>query len=238
MVFFNQDEARAEQARANMNLEIEAAGLTLVGWRKVPIDTSVLGELALARLPRIEQVFVAGPGLDDQQFGVKLFSARRRSSVRNAEDAEHYICSLSSRVIVYKGLMMPADLAAFYPDLGDPRLATAICVFHQRFSTNTLPKWPLAQPFRYLAPQRRDQHHHRQPQLGPGARTKFVNELIPDLDQLGPLVNRVGSDSSSMDNMLELLVTGGMDLFRAVRMIIPPAWQNVETMDGRSARLL
>jgi len=126
VVFFNQDETRAEQARANMNLEIEAAGLTLVGWRKVPIDTSVLGELALARLPRIEQVFVAGPGLDDQQFAVKLFSARRRSSVRNAEDAEHYICSLSSRVIVYKGLMMPADLAAFYPDLGDPRLATAI----------------------------------------------------------------------------------------------------------------
>ena len=232
VVFFNQDEARAEQARANMNLEIEAAGLTLVGWRKVPIDTSVLGELALARLPRIEQVFVAGPGLDDQQFAVKLFSARRRSSVRNAEDAEHYICSLSSRVIVYKGLMMPADLAAFYPDLGDPRLATAICVFHQRFSTNTLPKWPLAQPFRYLAHNGEINTITGNRNWAQARRTKFVNELIPDLDQLGPLVNRVGSDSSSMDNMLELLVTGGMDLFRAVRMIIPPAWQNVETMDA------
>ncbi|MGM3425350.1 glutamate synthase large subunit [Pseudomonas benzopyrenica] len=232
VVFFNQDEARAEQARANMNLEIEAAGLTLVGWRKVPIDISVLGELALARLPRIEQVFVAGPGLDDQQFGVKLFSARRRSSVRNAEDAEHYICSLSSRVIVYKGLMMPADLAAFYPDLGDPRLATAICVFHQRFSTNTLPKWPLAQPFRYLAHNGEINTITGNRNWAQARRTKFVNELIPDLDQLGPLVNRVGSDSSSMDNMLELLVTGGMDLFRAVRMIIPPAWQNVETMDA------
>ena len=232
VVFFNQDEARAEQARANMNLEIEAAGLTLVGWRKVPIDTSVLGELALARLPRIEQVFVAGPGLDDQQFAVKLFSARRRSSVRNAEDSEHYICSLSSRVIVYKGLMMPADLAAFYPDLGDPRLATAICVFHQRFSTNTLPKWPLAQPFRYLAHNGEINTITGNRNWAQARRTKFVNELIPDLDQLGPLVNRVGSDSSSMDNMLELLVTGGMDLFRAVRMIIPPAWQNVETMDA------
>nr|WP_314563493.1 glutamate synthase large subunit [uncultured Pseudomonas sp.] len=232
VVFFNQDETRAERARANMNLEIEAAGLTLVGWRKVPIDTSVLGELALARLPRIEQVFVAGPGLEDQQFGVKLFSARRRSSVRNAEDAEHYICSLSSRVIVYKGLMMPADLAAFYPDLGDPRLATAICVFHQRFSTNTLPKWPLAQPFRYLAHNGEINTITGNRNWAQARRTKFVNELIPDLDQLGPLVNRVGSDSSSMDNMLELLVTGGMDLFRAVRMIIPPAWQNVETMDA------
>lgn len=232
VVFFNQDETRAERARANMNLEIEAAGLALVGWRKVPIDTSVLGELALARLPRIEQVFVAGPGLEDQQFGVKLFSARRRSSVRNAEDAEHYICSLSSRVIVYKGLMMPADLAAFYPDLGDPRLATAICVFHQRFSTNTLPKWPLAQPFRYLAHNGEINTITGNRNWAQARRTKFVNELIPDLDQLGPLVNRVGSDSSSMDNMLELLVTGGMDLFRAVRMIIPPAWQNVETMDA------
>lgn len=232
VVFLNQDEARAEQARANMNLEIEAAGLTLVGWRQVPIDISVLGELALARLPRIEQVFVAGPGLDDQQFAVKLFSARRRSSVRNAEDAEHYICSLSSRVIVYKGLMMPADLAAFYPDLGDPRLATAICVFHQRFSTNTLPKWPLAQPFRYLAHNGEINTITGNRNWAQARRTKFVNELIPDLDQLGPLVNRVGSDSSSMDNMLELLVTGGMDLFRAVRMIIPPAWQNVETMDA------
>ncbi|MDQ7915385.1 glutamate synthase large subunit [Pseudomonas sp. 102515] len=232
VVFFNQDETRAERARANMNLEIEAAGLTLVGWRKVPIDTSVLGELALARLPRIEQVFVAGPGLDDQQFGVKLFSARRRSSVLNAEDAEHYICSLSSKVIVYKGLMMPADLAAFYPDLGDPRLATAICVFHQRFSTNTLPKWPLAQPFRYLAHNGEINTITGNRNWAQARRTKFVNELIPDLDQLGPLVNRVGSDSSSMDNMLELLVTGGMDLFRAVRMIIPPAWQNVETMDA------
>lgn len=87
MVFFNQDPAKAEAARANMNREIEAAGLQLIGWRKVPIDTSVLGRLALERLPQIEQVFIGGEGLDDQQFAIKLFSARRRSSVANAADA-------------------------------------------------------------------------------------------------------------------------------------------------------
>ncbi|PAU53012.1 glutamate synthase large subunit [Pseudomonas indica] len=232
MVFFNQDPAKAEQARANMNQAIEAEGLTLIGWRKVPVDTSVLGRLALERLPQIEQVFVGGEGLSDQAFAIKLFCARRRSSVANAEDVDHYICSFSHKTIIYKGLMMPADLAAFYPDLGDPRLKTAICVFHQRFSTNTLPKWPLAQPFRFLAHNGEINTITGNRNWAQARRTKFANELIPELDQLGPLVNRVGSDSSSMDNMLELMVTGGIDLFRGVRMIIPPAWQNVETMDA------
>lgn len=232
MVFFNQDPVKAEAARANMDREIVAAGLKLVGWRKVPIDTSVLGRLALERLPQIEQVFIGGEGLSDQEFAIKLFSARRRSSVANAHDADHYICSLSHKTIIYKGLMMPRDLAAFYPDLGDERLQTAICVFHQRFSTNTLPKWPLAQPFRFLAHNGEINTITGNRNWAMARRTKFANDLIPDLEELGPLVNRVGSDSSSMDNMLELMVTGGIDLFRGVRMLVPPAWQNVETMDA------
>ncbi|WP_313651620.1 glutamate synthase large subunit [Pseudomonas soli] len=232
MVFFNQDPVKAEAARANMDREIVNAGLTLVGWRKVPIDTSVLGRLALERLPQIEQVFIGGEGLSDQEFAIKLFSARRRSSVANAHDADHYICSFSHKTIIYKGLMMPRDLAAFYPDLGDERLQTAICVFHQRFSTNTLPKWPLAQPFRFLAHNGEINTITGNRNWAMARRTKFANDLIPDLEELGPLVNRVGSDSSSMDNMLELMVTGGIDLFRGVRMLVPPAWQNVETMDA------
>ncbi|WP_054884231.1 glutamate synthase large subunit [Pseudomonas sp. NBRC 111130] len=232
MVFFNQDPVKAEAARANMDREIVAAGLKLVGWRKVPIDTSVLGRLALERLPQIEQVFIGGEGLSDQEFAIKLFSARRRSSVANAHDADHYICSFSHKTIIYKGLMMPRDLAAFYPDLGDERLQTAICVFHQRFSTNTLPKWPLAQPFRFLAHNGEINTITGNRNWAMARRTKFANDLIPDLEELGPLVNRVGSDSSSMDNMLELMVTGGIDLFRGVRMLVPPAWQNVETMDA------
>ncbi|MFG0418544.1 glutamate synthase large subunit, partial [Pseudomonas sp. zjy_8] len=124
------------------------------------------------------------------------------------------------------------DLAAFYPDLGDERLQTAICVFHQRFSTNTLPKWPLAQPFRFLAHNGEINTITGNRNWAVARRTKFANDQIPDLEELGPLVNRVGSDSSSMDNMLELMVTGGIDLFRGVRMLVPPAWQNVETMDA------
>ena len=232
MVFFNQDPVKAEAARQNMDREIVNAGLKLVGWRKVPIDTSVLGRLALERLPQIEQVFIGGEGLSDQEFAIKLFSARRRSSVANAHDADHYICSFSHKTIIYKGLMMPRDLAAFYPDLGDERLQTAICVFHQRFSTNTLPKWPLAQPFRFLAHNGEINTITGNRNWAMARRTKFANDLIPDLEELGPLVNRVGSDSSSMDNMLELMVTGGIDLFRGVRMLVPPAWQNVETMDA------
>ncbi len=232
MVFFNQDPVKAEAARANMDREIVAAGLKLVGWRKVPIDTSVLGRLALERLPQIEQVFIGGERLSDQEFAIKLFSARRRSSVANAHDADHYICSFSHKTIIYKGLMMPRDLAAFYPDLGDERLQTAICVFHQRFSTNTLPKWPLAQPFRFLAHNGEINTITGNRNWAMARRTKFANDQIPDLEELGPLVNRVGSDSSSMDNMLELMVTGGIDLFRGVRMLVPPAWQNVETMDA------
>jgi glutamate synthase (NADPH/NADH) large chain len=231
MVFLNQDDARAEAARDNMNREILAAGLQLIGWRQVPINTAVLGQLALERLPKIEQVFIGGEGFTDQAFAIKLFSARRRSSVANAEDTDHYICSFSQKTIIYKGLMMPADLTAFFPDLSDERLQTAICVFHQRFSTNTLPKWPLAQPFRFLAHNGEINTITGNRNWAQARRTKFANDLIPDLDALGPLVNRVGSDSSSMDNMLELMVTGGIDLFRGVRMLIPPAWQNVETMD-------
>ena len=110
-------------------------------------------------------------------------------------------------------------------------METAICVFHQRFSTNTLPRWPLAQPFRLLA-------HNGEINTIVGnrnwsqARTnKFQSELLPELASISPLVNRTGSDSSSLDNMLEVLLTGGMELHRAIRMLVPPAWQNMETMD-------
>ncbi|MFI8463340.1 MAG: glutamate synthase large subunit [Pseudomonas sp. K35] len=231
MIFLDQDASKADKARARLSEEIIAQGLTLVGWREVPVDTSVLGQLALERLPRIEQVFVSGDGLDEREFGIKLFFARRRAEVALADDSAFYVCSLSDKDIIYKGLMMPADLAQFYPDLGDERLATAICVFHQRFSTNTMPQWRLAQPFRFLAHNGEINTITGNRNWAQARRLKFANELLPDLESLSPLINRTGSDSSSMDNMLELLVTGGMDLFRGLRMIIPPAWQNVETMD-------
>lgn len=232
MLFLNKDSAKAQAARARLEADIAAQGLTLIGWREVPIDPSVLGPLARERLPRIEQIFVTGDGLSDQDMAIRLFYARRHAEEALKDDPDFYVCSLSHKDIIYKGLMMPADLVLFYPDLGDERLATAICVFHQRFSTNTLPRWPLAQPFRFLAHNGEINTITGNRNWAQARRTKFSSPLLPDLGNLGPIVNRTGSDSSSMDNMLELLVTGGVDLFRGLRMIIPPAWQNAETMDA------
>ena len=157
--------------------------------------------------------------------------ARRQAEIALAGDEDFYISSLSDQVVSYKGLVMPGDLAHFYPDLNDKRLETGICVFHQRFSTNTLPRWPLAQPFRMLA-------HNGEINTIEGNRSwskartpKLKSPLLPDLQSVAPLVNTSGSDSSSLDNMLELLTTGGVELPRALRMLIPPAWQNIEGMD-------
>ncbi|MDX1459050.1 MAG: glutamate synthase large subunit [Marinobacter sp.] len=231
-VFLNPDEKQAAAGRAAIEKRLVEQGLEVMGWRDVPTDSECLGPMALDCLPRIEQVFVEPAGKAERDFAISLFVGRRHAERDMADDSEFYICSLSHRTLSYKGLMMPADLANFYQDLGDPALETAICVFHQRFSTNTMPRWPLAQPFRYLA-------HNGEINTVEGNRNwalaraaKFSSPDLPDLQTLQPLVNLTGSDSSSMDNMLEVLLAGGVDLFRAARMMIPPAWQNVDTMDS------
>ncbi len=232
MVFMGAEQAASAAARQAFEAALEDQGLPLIGWREVPVDSSVLGPLALSCMPRIEQVFVSGEGFDEQQFGIKLFYARRKAEIAMQADQDFYVCSLSHKVISYKGLMMPADLGQFFPDLSDERMETAISVFHQRFSTNTLPKWPLAQPFRLIAHNGEINTITANRNWAQARRNKFTNELLPDLESISPIVNVTGSDSSSMDNMLELLIAGGMDLFRAIRMVVPPAWQNVETMDA------
>ena len=231
-IFLSVDADRAAAARSAFEAELKAQGLECMGWREVPHDSSVCGEIAIASLPRIEQVFINSDAVTEQELCTKLYVVRRRVENALRADADFYICSLSASVLSYKGLMMPVDLPKFYPDLGDARLETAICVFHQRFSTNTAPRWPLAQPFRMLA-------HNGEINTIDGNRNwaearsaKFSSPLLPDINSIAPLVNREGSDSSSMDNMLELLLAGGMPLFRAVRMMVPPAWQNMEHMDA------
>lgn len=231
-VMLNTDNALAERARRVIAEEIAEQGLCLQGWRTVPVNTGCLGPIALASLPVFEHFFVNNtPDLPLEQLNARLFMARRKMEQRLRDDEAFYVASLSTGVIAYKGLMMPVDLPRFFTDLADPRLETAICVFHQRFSTNTLPKWHLAQPFRMLA-------HNGEINTVVGNRnwsvartTKFKTPLLPDLEQVAPLVNREGSDSSSLDNMLEVLTLGGIDLHRAIRMLVPPAWQNVEHMD-------
>jgi len=232
MVFLSRDADKADQARKALNSELEQQGLTVAGWRTVPTNNDCLGRMALECLPVIEQVFITCSELSERELSLKLFMARRKAEMVLSGDEEFYVCSLSEKVVSYKGLMMPVDLPSFYLDLGNEDVATSICVFHQRFSTNTMPKWPLAQPFRCVA-------HNGEINTIEGNRnwslartSKFVSEELPELSDISPLVNRSGSDSSSMDNMLEVLMAGGVDLFRAVRMMIPPAWQNVDTMDN------
>ncbi|MCP5158680.1 MAG: glutamate synthase large subunit [Gammaproteobacteria bacterium] len=233
MVFLNRDPDLAASARSDLQAQLQQEGLIVAGWRSVPINPDACGEESRKTLPSIEQIFVNPPiGMTVEAFERHLFIARRRANVQiSSRDPVYYVPSLSGRVISYKGLVMPANLPVFYLDLNDPGLESSICLFHQRFSTNTLPQWRLAQPFRYLA-------HNGEINTICGNRNwtearshVFSSPLLPDMAEIRPLVNMHGSDSSSLDNMLEVLVMGGMDIFRAMRLLIPPAWQNVEHMD-------
>ncbi|EAW39756.1 Glutamate synthase domain 2 [marine gamma proteobacterium HTCC2080] len=231
MIFMGAEPTAQDASKAALESALAGNELAVIGWREVPLNPEVCGEIALDQLPHIEQVFIDAEKLDHAQVTARLFMARRQAEIAMVDDPDFYICSLSDQVVSYKGLVMPADLARFYPDLNDDRLETAICVFHQRFSTNTLPRWPLAQPFRMLA-------HNGEINTIEGNRSwsrartsKLASPLLPELQSVIPLVNTAGSDSSSLDNMLELLTTGGVELPRALRMLIPPAWQNIEGMD-------
>ena len=230
-VFLSQDEATRDAARAVISSAINEIGLEVVGWREVPVDPSACGQQALATLPKIEQVFVNSPGGRPRGwFNRKLFLARRRAENRIADDAT-YIASLSSVTISYKGMIMPAALPEFFPDLRDPRMESSVCVFHQRFSTNTLPEWRLAQPFRFLA-------HNGEINTIQGNRNwavaraeNFLSDKLDDISDLDPIISLTGSDSSSLDNMLEVMRAGGMDVIQAMRILVPPAWQTVDSID-------
>ncbi|ENV4538782.1 glutamate synthase large subunit [Salmonella enterica] len=232
MIFLNKDPELAAASRHIVEEELQQETLSIVGWRDVPTNEGVLGEIALSSLPRIEQIFVNAPaGWRPRDMERRLFIARRRIEKRLQNDKDFYVCSLSNLVNIYKGLCMPADLPRFYLDLADLRLESAICLFHQRFSTNTVPRWPLAQPFRYLAHNGEINTITGNRQWARARTYKFQTPLIPDLQSAAPFVNETGSDSSSLDNMLELLLAGGMDIIRAMRLLVPPAWQNNPDMD-------
>ncbi len=233
MVFLNPDQQLANTAKQLLTSELEQRGLKVAGWRVVPTNPEACGTEALKSLPHIEQIFVnATDSMDEAQFNRILFTARRLTEKQLGNNDEYYyIPSLSSKLISYKGLVMPSNLPVFYEDLQNEALASSLCVFHQRFSTNTWPQWRLAQPFRLLA-------HNGEINTVQGNRnwakargSKFQTELLPEIDKIQPLVSMQGSDSSSMDNMLETLLAGGMDIFRAMRLLVPPAWQNQPKID-------
>ncbi|WP_299002588.1 glutamate synthase large subunit [uncultured Shewanella sp.] len=232
MLFLSQNEDLANAARACLTKELEKETLSVAGWRAVPTNSNVLGPIGKACQPQIYQVLINAPiGWREKDLERRLYMARRRVEQQLIHDDEFYISSLSGQVIVYKGLLMPADLPKFYSDLADIRLQSSICLFHQRFSTNTSPKWPLAQPFRYLAHNGEINTITGNRQWARARAYKFNAPLLADLQQAAPFVNETGSDSSALDNMLEMLLAGGMDLYRAMRLLIPPAWQSNPEMD-------
>jgi len=239
LIFISPHAGETEISQAIIEEKITELGIEFAGWREVPTDPSACGEEALKSLPAIFHAYINAPGgFSSAEFDRSLYLARR--AIGKAHEAlentrindYYYISSMSSKVLSYKGLIMPENLPVFYRDLNDESMESAICVFHQRFSTNTWPQWKLAQPFRYLA-------HNGEINTIQGNRNwanarayKFKSELLPDVEAISPLVNMSGSDSSSMDNMLDFLLTGGMDIFRAMRLLVPPAWQNADNMDS------
>ncbi|HSD73472.1 MAG TPA: glutamate synthase large subunit [Steroidobacteraceae bacterium] len=232
-VFLSAFEDQAARARATLDAQLKREELEVAGWRVVPTNPDACGEQALKTLPRIEQVFVnCRIDIDEAMFNRKLFLARRRTEkALERKDPFFYVPGLSSTTIVYKGMVMPQHLTTFYPDLDDERLATSVAVFHQRFSTNTLPQWRLAHPYRLLA-------HNGEINTIQGNRywavargPLFRSPVLPDLADVMPLVSMTGSDSQTLDNMLEVLLMGGLDVLHAMRLLIPPAWQTVDSID-------
>jgi glutamate synthase (NADPH/NADH) large chain len=232
LVFLSRAEPAAGVARDTLAAQLTAQGLSLAGWRAVPVDPEACGAEARKSLPLIAQVFVNCPaGLDEDAFNRLLFMARRHTEKALTKDPVFYVPSLSASTIVFKGMVMPQYLAQFYPDLADPRLESSVAVFHQRFSTNTLPQWRLAHPYRYLA-------HNGEINTVQGNRNWATargpllrSPLLPRLQEVLPLVSPTGSDSQSLDNMLEVLLMGGLDPLHAMRLLIPPAWHGLDALD-------
>ena len=237
LVFLPHDKTEAARARETVAAALREVQLAAAGWRVVPVDVTACGERARASMPRIEQLFVV-PALDidgarptPEKFQHSLFLARRRAEQRLRDVSDFYVVTLSAHAIGYKGMVLPDRLAQLYPDLQREELASSAVVFHQRFSTNSAPRWPLAQPFRLLA-------HNGEINTISGnrawAQARAQEWRTKDLDprEFDPVITTDGSDSQSLDNMLELLQAGGWDLLKAMRVLIPPATQSLEYKDA------
>ena len=230
LAFLDRDASRAQGAQAQFDEAIRREGMTPLGWREVPVNDAPCGALGSAARPSIRQIFVApGDAMSDIAFERALFRARRLAE-QAIDDDTFYVVSLSHATIVYKAMSAPGRLREVFPDLQRDDLAACAATFHQRFSTNTLPRWPLAQPFRVLA-------HNGEINTIRANRTwtlaraaKWISPHV-DLSDLGPLISTTGSDSQSLDNALEVLLAGGIDLLAAMRILIPPAWSAYDNID-------
>ena len=231
MFFFPTDALKRAQAKKMLEIIVAKEGLDFICWRTVPTHPEILGETARSCMPVIEQCFVRRPsgcagGLD---FDRRLFVARR---VFEQSNVNTYICSFSSRTIVYKGMFLVKQLRNFYPDLTSPLCESAIALVHSRFSTNTTPSWDRAHPYRYIL------HNGEINTIRGNADRMLAREetmrsriLEDDMDKILPVVNACGSDSSMLDNTLEFLMMSGIELPRAVMMTIPEPWANDRSME-------
>jgi glutamate synthase domain-containing protein 2/glutamate synthase domain-containing protein 1/glutamate synthase domain-containing protein 3 len=211
----------------------------LIGWRHVPVDPEAPGALARTVLPDVRQVIVgAGHGVADQDaLERKLYVIRKRVEqlVRTSkmpESERFYLPSLSSRTIVYKGLLLPDQIPAFYHDLTDSSFTSALALVHQRFSTNTFPSWDRAHPYRFIAHNGEINTLRGNVNWMHARQAMFASPLFDDVSRLFPIIDPATSDSGNFDNALELLVRTGRSLPHAVMMMIPEAWQNHESMSA------
>ncbi|UXI68463.1 glutamate synthase large subunit [Tahibacter amnicola] len=231
LVFVSHDAASAQASCATLARLIEQEGLSVAGWREVPVNAAACGPLGSAYAPRVRQVFVNAPSdFDEAFFERRLFRARRRAGQALEQDEQFYIVSLSAATIGYKAMTAPGRLRDAFDDLSHPELAACAAVFHQRFSTNTLPNWRLAQPFRLLAHNGEINTIRANRSWGAARAVKMVSPLV-DLSDIGPVVGAAGSDSQSLDEMLDVLLAGGLDLITAMRILVPPAWGARDDLD-------
>jgi glutamate synthase (NADPH/NADH) large chain len=208
--------------------------LKVVLRRNVPVNTNALGDQALETLPNIIQLFIVPNSImATKRFDALLYLSRKEAEHKLVDDRDFYISSMSSKVLSYKGLVMPTHIKEFYEDLQDETFKISFSLFHQRFSTNTLPEWRLAQPFRAVA-------HNGEINSVEGNRinVEIKSESIKsdvftdeEIQRLLPILQPGASDSASADNFFEFLIVNGMDFFKAVRAVIPSAWQNAPHMD-------
>ncbi|KAM7467706.1 hypothetical protein LguiB_015268 [Lonicera macranthoides] len=250
MFFLPTSDSRREQSKTVFSKVAESLGHTVLGWRLVPTDNSGLGKSALQTEPVIEQVFLTPSPRSKADFEQQMYILRRVSmvAIRAALNLQHggvrdfYICSLSSRTIVYKGQLKPTQLKEYYyTDLGNERFTSYMALIHSRFSTNTFPSWDRAQPMRVLG------HNGEINTLRGNVNWMKAREGLLKCKELGlsknemkkllPIVDASSSDSGAFDGVLELLVRAGRSLPEAVMMMIPEAWQNDKTMDPRRKAL-
>ena len=227
------DLGKQETCRVMVEREILNYGYTIYGWRQVPVNIGVIGEKANATRPEIEQIMIANSkGASEEQFETDLYVIRRRIERAAAEEGigELYICSLSCRSVIYKGMFLAEQLTAFYPDLLDERFVSNFAVYHQRYSTNTFPTWNLAQPFRVIAHNGEINTLKGNVNWMKAHETRMYSAIYGDrIAELKPVIQPGGSDSAALDNVFEIMTTEERPLPMVKCLLVPDVW------DGRAA---